>query len=171
MPPSERPPRVEPDDREPESGEPREGARRLVERMLREGVRRAVERGVEQITETPENLRQFIHDLKLPREVAAVLLQQADETKNGLYRAVARELRDFLEQTNLAEEITRALTTLSFEIKTEIRFIPNDSKVESDPSGKLPRPEVKASVRVRDSRDTKDGREAREARDTKDTND
>ena len=128
-----------------ESHEPprdgRETARRLVERLLREGVRRAVEKGVEQFTETPENLRQFVHDLKLPRELASLMFQQIDETKNGLYRAVAREIRDFLGETNLADEIIKALTTLSFEIKTEIRFIPNDQRFDGDkPADKSERP-------------------------------
>ena len=152
MPPSERPPPPsdrppsDDDERERDEESPREGTRRLVQRMLEKGVRKAVEMGVEKITETPEDIRQFVHDLKLPREVANLVFQQLDETKNGLYRATAKELRDFLDQTNMAEELVRALTTLSFEIKTEIRFIPNDQK----PDGKLPKPDVKATVRIKD---------------------
>ncbi len=151
---SERPPpsQFEPDDSEGADAhrESREGTRRLVERLLREGVRKAVEKGVEQITETPDNVRQFVHDLKLPREVASLMFQQIDETKNGLYRAVAREIRDFLEQTNVTEEFVKALTTLSFEIKTEIRFIPNDQKVDGE---KPLKPDVKATVRMNNGRD------------------
>lgn len=159
---SDRPAPEEGEAREGEASdrEQRDGARRLVERLLRDGVRRAVEKGVGRITETPDELRQFVHELKLPREMAGLLLQQIDDTKNGLYRAVARELRDFLEHTNIADEITRALTTLSFEIRTEIRFVPNDQKVEVGPDGKLPKPEVKASVRLKDARDAKEGRDS-----------
>ena len=148
MPESERPPRDEFDDDVESSKEAREGARRLVERIIREGVRRAVEKGVEQITETPDHLRAYLHEIKLPRELAGLLLGQAEETKNGLYRAVAREIRDFLEHTNLAEEVVKALTTLSFEIKTEIRFIPNDQRRENDT--RVVRPDVRATVRLRD---------------------
>jgi hypothetical protein len=152
MAPSERPPPPsDPDDND--GGDPREGregARRLVERLLREGVRNAVEKGVGQITDTPDNVRQFVNDLKLPREVASLMYQQIDDTKNGLYRAVAKELRDFLEQTNVTEEFVKALTTLSFEIKTEIRFIPNDHRQDGE---KPMKPEVKASVRMNNSRD------------------
>lgn len=149
---SERPPpSLDPDDNESDVHQKeREGARRLVERLLREGVRKAVEKGVEQITETPDNVRQFVQDLKLPREVASVMYQQIDETKNGLYRAVAKEIRDFLEQTNVTEEFVRALTTLSFEIKTEIRFIPNDHRQDGE---KPLKPDVKATVRVNNGRD------------------
>jgi hypothetical protein len=42
-------------------------------------------------------------------------------------RVVAKEVRDFLSATDLSGELTRALTALSFEIKTEVRFIPNDA--------------------------------------------
>lgn len=163
---SERPPPDEPELRDSDVGdrERRDGTRRLLERILREGVRRAVEKGVEKISDAPDDVRQFVQDLKLPREIAGLLLQQIDDTKNGLYRAVAKELRDFLEQTNLAEEITRALTALSFEIKTEIRFIPNEKQADGGDS-KLPKPDVKASVRVRD------GREPKETRDIKDVDD
>jgi hypothetical protein len=169
MGPSERPPRDEaasseneahdegrhneppPDAGRGEAHEP-EGMRRLFERVIREGVRRVVEKGVGQIADGPENLRQFVADLRLPKEAAFYLLQQIDETKNGLYRAVARELRDFLEHTNLSEELTRALTTLSFEVKMEIRFIPNDQKFEGGEGKRpAPKPDVRTSVRVRDS--------------------
>jgi hypothetical protein len=172
---SERPPQGETTEPEAEGGDRhREGARRLVERLMREGVRRAVEKGVERITETPEDLRNLVQELKLPREITALLFQQIDETKNGLYRAVARELRDFLDQTNIADEITRALTTLSFEIKTEIRFIPNDQRLDDKGPPKPVKPEVKASVRVKDERDraeTAAPRDSKEPKDTKDPSD
>jgi hypothetical protein len=134
-------------------GDAPEGVRRLLERIIREGVRRVVEKGVGQIADGPENLRQFVGDLRLPKEAALYLLQQVDDTKNGLYRAVARELRDFLEHTNLSEELTRALTTLSFEVKMEIRFIPNDQKFEGGEGRRsaAPKPDVRTSVRVRES--------------------
>ncbi len=142
-------------DDEPDSeSDPRDvrraGARKLVQRILGDAVRRAVEVGVEQITEGPENIKSFVHDLKLPRDVANVVFQQIDETKSGLYRATAREIRDFLEHTNLSEELVKALTTLSFEIKTEIRFIPNDQKIEGDT--KAVKPDVRSSVRIRDEK-------------------
>ncbi len=35
-----------------------------------------------------------------------------------------------LEHTQFADEITKVLTKLSFEIKTEIRFIPNEAAEE-----------------------------------------
>jgi hypothetical protein len=143
---------------------------RVVPEVLKGMVERAVERGVGRIAEGPENLRHLVGDLKLPKEVLHYLYTQIDETKNGLYRAVAKEIRDVLEHTQFAEEMTKVLTKLSFEIKTEIRFIPNDASKDKpapegegrddepddedadEPKGKagMPKPEVSAQVSVKD---------------------
>jgi hypothetical protein len=122
--------------------------RKLVERVLRDTIKRVVESGVEKLTEGPENLRNFVGDLKLPKEIATYLLSQIDETKNGLYRVVAKEIRGFLQQNDLGEEIARALGHLAVEIKTEIRFVPQ----KDDGEGKAAQPEVRASVQVKSDR-------------------
>ena len=41
------------------------------------------------------------------------------DLKNDVVRIIAREVRDFLDATDLASEIKAALTSLSFEIRTE----------------------------------------------------
>lgn len=117
---------------------------RPFERTISEFIKRLVDAGVGRLPERSENLRQFVHDLKLPKEVGSYLLAQIDETKNGLYRVVARELRDFLEHTNLADELTRALTKLAFEVKMEIRFKPNDASASG-----LPKPHIESDVKLK----------------------
>ena len=136
---TERPPASEREEAEPE--------RRRLERILPELIKRVLEAGYVKLAEGPENVREFVREMKLPKEVLALILGQLDETKNGLYRVVAKEIRDFLQQTNLAEELTKALTTLSFEVKTEVRFIPNDSR-----PGAAPKPDVRAKVSVKRER-------------------
>ena len=100
--------------------------RRFVERVLRDAVRRVVETGVEKIAEGPENIRNFVADLKLPKDIANYLLFQVDETKAGLYRVFAKEVSGFLQQTNVAEELTKALSSVRLEITTQIRFVPTE---------------------------------------------
>jgi hypothetical protein len=116
-----------------------------VERVLREIVRKVIEAGYERLSEGPENVRHLMSELKLPKETLGALFGTLDDTKNGLYRVVAREVRDFLEHSNLAEDIVRGLTALSFEIKTEVRFIPNDSRLRGAP-------DVRTKVSVRRDR-------------------
>lgn len=155
---------------------------RAIPEILKRVVERAVESGANRLAEGPENLRHFVQDLKLPKEVLHYLYTQIDDTKNGLYRVVAKEIRDVLEHTKFADEITAALTKLSFEIKTEIRFIPNETAKSNkkDPSAdkdedeegegftRLPKPEVTSQISVKDrsmkdrSKDARRDRRGRE---------
>ena len=141
---TERPPASERDETEPD--------RRRLERILPEVIKRILEAGYVKLAEGPENVREFVREMKLPKEVLALILGQLDETKNGLYRVVAKEIRGFLQQNNLGEEIARALSHLSVEIKTEIRFVPTESEAKSE---RLGTPEVRSSVQIKSSRPDK----------------
>jgi hypothetical protein len=119
--------------------------RRRLDSVIPELIKRAVELGVEKAAEAPDNLKVLVGGLKLPREVANYLLAQVEETKNGLFRVVAKEVRDFLEHTNLSGEMQKMLTTVQFEISTTIRFKPNDGGA----TGKGAKPEVRSEVTIK----------------------
>lgn len=139
--------------------------KRLFERAVPEIVKRVLERAVEsgveklsELSEKPESLRNFVGDLRLPKEVLGDIYAQIDDTKTGLYRVVAKEIRDVLEHTQIADEIAKVLTKLSFEIKTEIRFVPNDRAADNpedeeakkrNETGGI-RPKVTSEVTVKD---------------------
>ncbi len=113
-----------------------------LERIIPDLVKRILEAGLDRLSDSPDSVRRLVSELRLPREVLNSILSQIDETKGGLYRVVAKEVRDFLGQTNFADELTRALTSLSFEIRTEVRFIPNDARGR-------PTPDVRSKVSVK----------------------
>jgi hypothetical protein len=118
-----------------------------IEGLLRDWSRKAIEKGIEKGIGTLKTANTALHgvveEVKLPREVSSYVYSQIDETKNVVIRAVAQEVRSFLENTDVASELQRALTAISFEIKTEIRFIPNEA-------GKL-EPRIKGKVRPKKS--------------------
>ncbi|MBX7197243.1 MAG: hypothetical protein K1X94_34655 [Sandaracinaceae bacterium] len=135
------------DDAEGEDDIPRR--RRRIERILPEVIKRAIEKGIETgigtITNANESIRGMVGQRhEVPKEVASYVLSQIDDTKNAAVGVVAREVREFLERADLAKELQRALTSLSFEIRTEIRFIPNDKGGVT--------PEVKAAVDPKQTR-------------------
>jgi hypothetical protein len=125
-----------------------------------------VELGVEKATGAPDNLKEFVGGMKVPREVAHYLLSQVEETKNGLFRVVAKEVRDFLEHTNLGTEMQKMLTTVQFEINTTIRFKPNDGTSEGGEGdeAKMPKPEVKSNVTMKQRHDERPRGERRRSR-------
>jgi hypothetical protein len=127
--------------------------RRRLDSVIPELIKRAVEIGVEKASEAPDNLKEFALGMKLPRDMANSLLSQVDETKSGLFRVVAKEVREFLQHANMAGELHKLLTTVQFEISTTIRFRPNsaDAGTEGDDQ-KLPKPEVKSDVQMKRAR-------------------
>ncbi|MDW8246859.1 MAG: hypothetical protein RMJ84_09800, partial [Sandaracinaceae bacterium] len=125
--------------------------RRIFEGIIPDLIKRAIEKGVEgglgKLSMANESLKEVISlSSEVSKEVANLLFAQIEETKSALVGVVAREVREFLEHTDIAREIGRALTALSLEIRTEIRFVPNDKGIL--------RPEVQAEVDAkRSSRD------------------
>jgi hypothetical protein len=170
-----------------DSSPPSDPKRRRLEGVIPELIKRAVELGVEKASEAPDNLKELMGGMKVPKEIAGLLLAQMDETKNGLFRVVAKEIRDFLEHTNMAGEMQKMLTTVQFEISTTIRFKPNDEgKAEGDAETegeteekrgsrgakapgepgtprRLSKPEVKTEVQM--TREPRPPRERRRSRD------
>jgi hypothetical protein len=154
--------------------------RRRLEGVIPELLKRAIEIGVDKATGSPESLKHFVGDLKLPKEIASYLLTQVDETKNGLFRVVAKEIREFLEHTNISAEMQRMLTTVQFEINTTVRFSPNDGASTSSSSSSgtapgdssapkgdakpqpMPKPEVKTQVNIKRDEPRRERRRPRE---------
>ncbi len=128
----------------------REGADAITDKELREQVvsevlRKAVAKGSEVYEGTEDSLRKLIAELPLPKEVAETILERFDDYRAELFRVVREELHEWLEKVDVGYELQRILTSLSFEITTEIRFIPNEK-------GMQPKPDVKARAKVKRGR-------------------
>lgn len=120
------------------------GAAARLQGVIPELIKKAVIGGVDRASEARDRLSGLLGETKLPKEFADAIFSQIDETKNDLFRMVAKEIRGFLEAVDFQRELQKLLTTVSFEIKTEIRFIPNDAAPDQ-----LGRPEVKAGMKVK----------------------
>ncbi|MBZ0232227.1 MAG: hypothetical protein K8M05_07730 [Deltaproteobacteria bacterium] len=121
-----------------------ETLRARLEQLVPDLVRRTFTAGLGAVFSTEEGIRKVTRELQLPN-VAGYIADTADTTKDKVLEIVAREVREFLSHVNLSDEIARLLTTLSFEIKTEIRFIPNSERYTGVD------PDVKAQVRLKRS--------------------
>ena len=130
-----------------------ERLRRLFsEKLVPEILRRGIESGMDTFLRSDRGVRKAISDLKMRRELTNYFFHQIDETKNAALRVIAREVREFLENTNLEQSLYTVLTSLAFEIKTEVRFIPTENgqlkpKVASrvEPSKRKRKPTRKAA--------------------------
>ncbi len=126
-----------------------ETIRQRLEHLVPELVKKTFSAGMGAVFSTEEGIRRIAREVSLP-DVAGYIASSADGAKDKVWEIIARETREFLSNLNLTAEIAKLLTTLSFEIKTEIRFIPNSERMVGA------EPDVKASVRLKRADSDKD---------------
>ncbi|MCA9664386.1 MAG: hypothetical protein KC503_02325 [Myxococcales bacterium] len=118
-----------------------EGFGQRLEGFVPEVLRRAFYSSLGAVFASEEGIKKLANDFSLPRDVANYLVAQAQGSREQMLRIVGNEMRRFLESINLHDELQRLLTSISFEIKTEIRFIPNDKQT--------PRPKLTQKVKMK----------------------
>ena len=109
------------------------GDEKFRETVVLEALRKAINKGGE-----------VVSDLPMPNDVVDRVTGRFDDYRNDLLRLVRDELHDFFERIDLGHELQKMLTSLSLEISTEVRFIPNDKGV-----GAKVKPEIKSTTRVK----------------------
>ncbi|HEY4241196.1 MAG TPA: hypothetical protein VGM88_15340 [Kofleriaceae bacterium] len=125
-----------------------ETIRARLEHLVPELVKKTFAAGMGAVFQTEEGIRRLARE-NLP-ELAGSISSATGDAKDKVFEVIARETREFLSNLNVSEEIAKMLTTLSFEIKTEIRFIPNSERITGA------EPDVKASVRLKRNTDDKE---------------
>jgi hypothetical protein len=131
-----------------------DGIRERIKEYVPDIVKRTLLGGLGAVFATEEGIRKFVQESHLPKEVAAYLMDQAQATKKELYRIIASEMREWLERVDLERVLLRLLTSLTFEITTQVRLVANE--------GGLVKPEIKPRVKVRRRRDADEEPEATE---------
>ena len=100
-------------------------------------IKKALVAGAGALFMTEEGVRSFLGDMKLPKEVVQYLVAQVSKTREDLFRVLSSELREFLESTNMADEVRRVLSSTSLEISTTVRFVPNEDALQPKIKSKL----------------------------------
>ena len=118
---------------------PEEGGRK-VEWALPDLLKRGVLAGIGALFMTEDGVRSILGEMKLPKDAAQFVINQVGKSKEDLFRMIASEIRGFLDSTNISEELRRALTGMSLEISTTVRFVPDSEKLK---------PEMKSVVKVK----------------------
>ena len=117
----------------PENGEdPGDGG-------ISDTIKRAISSGVKTFIKSEENLRNIAGDIWNSDKVEAVG-NTINNVRSELVTIFGREFVKYLDRLNLTDEAVKILTAISLELKTEIRFIPNDERLVT--------PDIKASVKV-----------------------
>lgn len=93
--------------------------------FIPEMIRRTVERSVNAVLHSEDERRRFFSSL-LPRDFVNNVAAQVDSTKREAVAMIGREMQTFLQNLNVGEELKKILTSVSFEVSTTVRFVPNE---------------------------------------------
>jgi hypothetical protein len=84
-------------------------------------MRRALASGLRTVLSAEEALREGF-----PREVLHYAMRQIDLARDEAVRVTGDQVRRFLTEIDVAGEVRRILTSVSFEVRTTVRFVSNE---------------------------------------------
>ena len=93
--------------------------------MVGDLLKRAVLTGVGALFLTEEGIRNAVGEMKLPKDVLAFLLSQADRTRGDVARVVTTEVRRFLESETLQRQVWKVLAGITLEVNATIALRPS----------------------------------------------
>lgn len=142
-----------PDDDEREDAsfdeeEYRDDRRRVrLDGIVPDVLKRAMLSGLGALFVTEETIRSAVSDM--PKDAVRVVMNQADATKDQILGVLAAEIREFLHEIDVGEELSRVLSTMTLEINTQIRMIPDS---EDEAEGAELKPDVKTDIKLKRTR-------------------
>lgn len=90
------------------------------EGLLAEALKKVFTAGVSAAFMTEESVRAYLADLKLPKEILNVLLQQASRTKEEVGQRVSKEIVAMIQKADITAEISKFATNHKFKFTIEI---------------------------------------------------
>lgn len=90
--------------------------------LIGEAIKKVFTVGMGAAFLTEESIRNYLGELKLPKEFLNMLLQGASKSKEEMMKKVGNEIATVVSKLDLAKEATEFLQTHSVKITAEIDF-------------------------------------------------
>ncbi len=90
---------------------------------IQDFVKKTLLTGMGAVFMTEESIKKAFSDLKMPKNMAAAVVNQADRTKKEVTALIAKEVRGFLDRIAVEDIIKKALAGQALEIKATIKFV------------------------------------------------
>src|ERR1700733_14371375 len=102
--------------------------------LLLEAVRKLFSVGVGAAFMTEESIRNYLADLKLPKEALNFVLQNANKGKEELVARVSREIGNILSHIDIVKEASKFVENHKFKISAEIEVVNKNKHKEKSES-------------------------------------
>jgi hypothetical protein len=91
--------------------------------LLSETLKKVFATGVSAAFMTEENIRSYLGELKLPKEILSTLIQSANKSKDDITNRVSKEIIGIVSQIDWVKEISKFAEGHKFKISAEIEVI------------------------------------------------
>lgn len=100
--------------------------------LLGDTVKKVFTAGVSAAFMTEESLRNYVSELKLPKEAMNLLLQSATKSKEEIQQRVTKEIVGIIEKIDFVKEASKFAETHKFKITAEIDIIKKEAPEKKD---------------------------------------
>ncbi|MFN7455424.1 MAG: hypothetical protein ACK5RO_12280 [Pseudobdellovibrionaceae bacterium] len=104
------------------------------ESLLGDTVKKLFTAGVSAAFMTEESVRTYLAELKLPKEVLNLILQQASRSKDEITGRVSKEVISMIQKIDFTKEMVKFAETHKFKITAEIEVLKRDSSSRAEPA-------------------------------------
>jgi hypothetical protein len=93
---------------------------------LGEGLKKILTTGISAVLMSEEGVRQYVQELKLPKDALGTLIKGVAKSKEEIVTRVGTEFSKLVEKIDLVEEMTKFLRENKIKISAEIEFSKKD---------------------------------------------
>lgn len=98
--------------------------------LLGDGLKKLFATGVSAAFLTEESIRNYLQDIKLPKEALNLILQGASKSKEQLLNRVGNEVVAIISKIDFVKEASRFVENHKFKVSAEIEVVKKNSKEE-----------------------------------------
>lgn len=102
--------------------DPEDNDSNFVQSKVSDWLKKTLLTGAGAVFMTEEGIRNALSELKMPKNMIASAVAQADKTKREVSSLIANEVRHFLDRIKVEDIIKKALEGQTLEISASIRF-------------------------------------------------
>lgn len=95
-----------------------------------EGIKKLLTTGVSAILMSEEGIKQYLQDIKVPKDALGTVLKGVTKSKEEIISRVGNEFSKLVEKIDLVEELTKFLRENKIKVSAEIEFSKKDKKEE-----------------------------------------
>ena len=106
--------------------------------ILGETLKKVFTTGVSAAFMTEESIRNYLQELKLPKEILNLLLQSASKSKDEITQKVSKEIINIFNKIDWVSELAKFAEDHKFRITAEIDIVKKKTNIETVPKSEAP---------------------------------